>query len=305
MLTQRKYHILLECLLGLACLFLLYRGVVTTGNDTSHYKCEAYSFWAIADTRCNVSPFVRPFHILPPEYPILSLVAFSYPLLIPSQYYSFAFSYEILLAVMVTFFFLRKVKSPHHAWIFVLYIVAGSFGLALTRFDLLPALLLVFALHCAKKKKFFWAYIFLAAATLLKIYPIVLLPPLFFYEQSVTPTVSRFRLQYKGILIFIGICAAVTLFSFALNPAGTLRPLSFFQTRPFEIESMPASIIWLLSRFGLSSYCIGFQFNSLNLYIGSQFHCIQVLTPVKELPASIFPYSPFIFFSIDLLDLLQ
>ena len=52
-----------------------------------------------------------PLHILPPEYPALTLVAFSLPLLAPAQWYQIVFAFSMLIIAAVIYLLLRRYRS--------------------------------------------------------------------------------------------------------------------------------------------------------------------------------------------------
>ena len=75
-----------------------------------------------------------PLHILPPEYPALTLVTFSLPLLAPAQWYQVVFAFSMLIIAAVIYLLLRRYRSFGAAIAFAIYIVLGSWATALGRF---------------------------------------------------------------------------------------------------------------------------------------------------------------------------
>src|SRR5260370_41913260 len=66
------------------------------------------------------------------------------------------------------------------------YLVIGAWATAEGRFDLVPAGLTLLCLIAAERRHWTLAYVALAFGFLLKIYPLLLLPPLFLAEQIAT-----------------------------------------------------------------------------------------------------------------------
>src|SRR5260370_21303672 len=111
--------------------------------------------------------------------------------------------------------------------------IIGGWGIAVGRFDLVPAALTLLCVMAAERKHWTAAYIALAFAFLLKIYPILFLPALFIAEQQEarrlhTPqhpltlaslpgelwqTLSSMRRwRWRNTLIFLSIALGVTGF---------------------------------------------------------------------------------------------
>src|SRR2546422_700384 len=59
---------------------------------------------------------------------------------------------------------------------YVVYVLVGGFGVIVSRYDLVPALVTVAAIAAAERKRWPIAYVLLGLGVLLKIYPGVLLP---------------------------------------------------------------------------------------------------------------------------------
>src|SRR5262249_866807 len=116
-------------------------------------------------------------------YPPLTLLAFSIPLLLPLQYYQFAFTLLMSLTSVFIYWILQRYGPRGSSLLYTLYIFLGALGLAQLRFDLFPALCMLLCVIAAERKHWTAAYVALAFGVLLKIYPILLLPALFLAEQ--------------------------------------------------------------------------------------------------------------------------
>src|SRR5260370_8646975 len=121
--------------------------------------------------------------MLPIEYPPLSLLPFSLGLLVPLAYYQFAFALLMALVAVLIYWLLLRHGPRGAALIFALYLFIGALATAQVRFDLLPAALTLLCLIPAERKRWTWAYVALAFGVLIKLYPLLLLPPLFIAEQ--------------------------------------------------------------------------------------------------------------------------
>lgn len=243
------------------------------GTDVARYRCYAFAFWVggssyPADPTCafiahTASP--QPFHTLPLEYPILSLIPFSLTLLAPIQWDQVVFAVCMALLAAGLYWYLARVGPRGAAPAFAVYLTIGAFATSASRFDLVPAAFTLFCLVAAVQGRFAKAYLLLAIATMLKLYPLPLLLPLFVAEQRADSGPLFHWRRLKGIAVFAVTCAGVFLVSLLISVKGALSPLDYFSGRPVQIESIPASIMWVFSFWGFPM-CSAFQFGSLNVY---------------------------------------
>jgi hypothetical protein len=109
------------------------------------------------------------------------------------------------------------------------------------------------------------AYLFLAVAALLKVYPLFYLAPLFIFEQSQSKKPDR-KNRLRNLIIFMAVITGFFTLSLFISPPDTAGMFRYHFDRPVEIGSVQASLIWLLSVFRLADYRIGFGYGSYNLY---------------------------------------
>jgi hypothetical protein len=217
-----------------------------------------------------------PFRVLPPEYPLLTLTAFSLPLLAPAQWYQVVFAITMAIIAGIIYLLLRRYRSTSAAIAFAIYLVIGSWATALGRFDLIPAGLILGAVILGVRAKWKWAFALLAAATLLKLFPIVLIP-VFLIAQNMQSCKKWFAWsRWSALIVFFGICAVVTLVSLALNVANTILPINYFLNRPIQVESFPATLLWLGNFVGYTVQW-AFTFQSLN-FLSPLAHSVSLLS---------------------------
>ena len=129
------------------------------------------------------------------------------------------------------------------------------------------------ALLCLQDRRYRWATVALAVGTVLKGFPILLLP--------LVVLAARREEQDAGgptcVALFAAICAACLLPALLLDPGGTVGPLHFELARPLHIESLPGSLLWFLSSEGnhataraAGATYVQFTYNSLNIWDGPQ-----------------------------------
>ena len=265
-------------------------------TDAARYQCYALTFWLgssavhlLPHSQCyfiQTSVIQGPFHMLPLEYPPLTLVIFSLSLLVALPYYQLLFALWMALTSVLIYWLLLRFGPRGSALVFALYALVGAWATAEGRFDLVPAALTLLCILAAERKHWTAAYVALAFGTLLKIYPLLLLPVLFIAEQreaqrmdiplqamplSAVPgelwhtLKGVLRWQWKNALLFFGILIAVTgLFALLDFQGAVMSQLSYFAQRPVQIESIGSSILWLGRKFGYPAH-VEFTYGSLNV----------------------------------------
>lgn len=224
----------------------------------------------------------QPFHILPPEYPFLTLIPFSLALLVPFAWYQIAFAILMICIAGVVYALLVKYQSRSAALVFALYLVVGSWATASDRFDIIPAALTLGAVILAGKTRWKWAFALLALATLCKFYPLLLVLPFLIAQQMQYRTQKWYAWRrWSALSVFVGLGILVTAVSFFFSVANTLQPITYFLNRPLEVEAFPADFIWLSSLLGNpTGYNMAYQ--SLN-YVSSLEHYISPLSTLLEI----------------------
>ena len=282
-------------------------------NDATRYQCYAVAFWhgtpglgSLPQKQCAflsattsstlaqkmqerrfprflvnlvaVQSTSQPLHALPPEYPLLSLVPFSLALVVPAAWYQVAFAVWMAVVAGIIYFVLKRYRSTRAAIAFAVYLVIGSWATAEGRFDLVTAALTLGAVILAAKARWKWAFALLALGTLLKFYPVVLIPPLLIAQQMQESGKWNSWRRWSGLGVFVAICAGVMAFSLILNVADTLNPFRYFFARPIQVESFPATLVWLGS---LAGYPLQYEFTFQSLNVVSALSSkISVLSTV-------------------------
>lgn len=237
-------------------------GISFITNDTllSIMRTQHVPSWLIAFVAAQ-SP-TQPLHTLPHEYPLPTLIPFSFGLVATAPWYQVAFAIMMAPLVGVIYVLLRIWKSQKAAIAFALYTTVGCWTTAVARFDVIPAGLTVGALLLAERGRWRWAYALLAVATMFKFYPIVLLPAFFIAQQN-SRNLSWHK-WWQGLDVFALVCAALTTLSLLLSIEGTLSPLGYFGDRPIQAESTAASLLWIGSFLGFPLH-YNASYGSLNI----------------------------------------
>ena len=271
-----------------------------TETDAARYQCYALAFWLggnaihlLPAAQCTFLPSTAiaaaPFHLLPLEYPPLTLLIFSLSLLAPIPYYQLVFALWMALTAVLIYWLLLRYGPRGSALAFASYVLVGAWATAEGRFDLVPAALTLLCIIAAERKHWSLAYIALAIATLLKIYPLLLVPALFiaeqydahlFYSPPPTMTLLTFpkelwktlrglpRWRWRNALLFFGLIIGITgIFALLDFHGAVINQLSYFAKRPIQIEATGSIILWLATHFGYPAHTI-YTYGSLNIVSG-------------------------------------
>jgi hypothetical protein len=165
------------------------------------------------------------------------------------------FALWMLLLFVAGYLAIRRRESARAAEVFGVYLAVGCFATVLGRFDLVPAVATVVAYWAARQRRFTLAYAMLAVGAALKLYP-VLLVPIVVLEQYRALDVHPLRSAppgqvVRGVALVGGTLVAVFAIAAALEPNAWLGPFVYNASRPLQVESVPASVLWFTGLLGL------------------------------------------------------
>lgn len=245
---------------GSQCSFLLANSAADPIVQTHMHSLPSF-LQMLADSQSSTQAF----HALPTEYPFLTLIPFSIPLLAPFGWYQIAFALMMTVVAGLIYVLLVKYQSRSAAIAFTFYLAVGNWATTTGRFDLIVVAFILGAILLANARRWKWAFALLALATLYKFYPIVLVIP-FLLAQQVQYKEEKWYAwrRWSGLSVYVGLGVLVTSISLLSNVNTTILPLLYFNNRPFEIESFPASLLWIGTHFG-HPIQFNWDYQSLNL----------------------------------------
>jgi hypothetical protein len=240
-------------ILTLVATFYLTVAVWHSGDmDIAVYVQYAQAFW-------HTPPL---YTALPREYPPLAIAPFSLTMLYPGQDVNAVFAAGMTAVVLLGYLAMRRWSTRERALVYLGYLFLGEMPVVVGRFDILPALTTLGALMAARRGRFTFAYVFLALGTLLKVYPFALVPVVLIEQWRSSATPSRIRVARD-----VGFCLGLIALGFALawlrNPDSAFSSLTYANSRPVQIESLAASLIWLGTHAGIPATNT-FTFGSVN-----------------------------------------
>lgn len=216
------------------------------GADVATYQSYAREFW-----------YGLPHPHFPREYPPLSVVPFALTLIGPSWLGPQLFVAGMLLLFAGGFLALRRWESPPAAWAYLLYALAAGPATLLFRYDLVAALVAGAAIWTIRRHRYTASYGLVAAATLVKLFPIVLLPVVVIaqWRSESAPDPSR-PSAIGRVMLGAGACLAAVTAVFAAariaDPVNGLGAVGYLLARPVEVEAVPATVMWLGSLAGIT-----------------------------------------------------
>lgn len=270
MVTPKRRQLRLPPLWALAAFttLVIVRAAGYNTLDVDSYHCYALAFWsgahataALPAHACLVPPSAlatQPFHTLPVEYGPLALLAFLPPLLLPTAWYNLGFFVEMALVILGVTWLLARYGAPGAGYAWLIYTLIGDMVPTAGRYDALPAACVIVALVAARRGRLPWAYGALAVGTLLKLYPLVLLPLLLIESWRARDHEPLWR----GPALFAAIVALVEGLAAALNPASVTSPLGFMGARCVQVESFPATLGYIWAHLIGASARFPYAYNS-------------------------------------------
>ena len=224
--------------------------------DVTLYRTDALAFWG---------HLAHP--SLPHEYPPLAVIPFALALIGPPAAGQDSFALGMAALFVLGFVAVRRWKGPSRAWTYGAYTLAAGPATLLFRYDIVPGLLVLVCLWLLERRRFAPAYPLIAVGTLVKLFPLVLLPVTAIAHARADRRgggwgVAR-RLAVGGV-VCIGIVAAGFALGRVIDPAHGLGAITYDLRRPVEVESVPATLMWLGSLVGAPIHPT-YSFGSYNL----------------------------------------
>ena len=193
------------------------------------------------------------------EYPPLALVFIALPMVFADTPfgYNVAFIVEMLIFMVAGLFLSSKLatdlgRDAKQGMLLYTVLMILMLEFVLDRFDVIPAVMTLGALHLFLSGRREWAFLLLALGTLTKLYPALLFPVwiilLWFNGER--------RDMLRGALVFIGTGAVAVAVCMATNPDLITGFMGYHGDRPLQIESVASSLVYLLSIPGLTDVWI-------------------------------------------------
>jgi uncharacterized membrane protein len=211
-----------------------------------------------------------PFRDVRIEYPPAAVPFFVLPALVTSSRLGYAIAFAavvgalgmagLLLAARIG----TMIAGASRDWVFRTVAAAVMIGLlgavALTRFDFVPAALMVAALYLLVAERFHWGGALLGAAVAVKLYPAVIVPVAAMYVLR--------RRGRRSLAIFLGLVIIVVLATYVpfvlIATQGVQDSIAVQAQRPLQIESSGASLLWLAREIGMARWPEQFGYYTLD-----------------------------------------
>lgn len=175
------------------------------------------------------------------------------PRLLTPDLTSYIFLFALLMAALLFFqilFLLRKWKNNGQDKMWLIFLILSTaiiLPLSLMRFDLVPTILCVLSVALFLRNNSLLGETLLGLGAAVKIFPISLLPLFFIYNWQKE---GRKR-AVKGIVVFLLAFSFIFLpFLIVAGWKGIYSTYLYHILRPVQIESLPASVLFLGSLLG-------------------------------------------------------
>lgn len=244
----RRYQLTTVVLFLIACIGYLV-AVHALGIETEVMRDR---FWKNAEPLFNGEVPVM-------EYPPFALVFFAIPRLFADTAWGYNIAYvaEVFVFMVAGLLLVSKLAErlghdQKRAMLVYAILMLLMLEFVLDRYDIFPAVLTLASFYLFATRRYGWACLVLAVATTTKLYPAVLFPLYFLYLAYN----RQWRDTWVSALAFLGTGAAIAAVAWIINPELITNFLGYHTDRPLQIESVPSSIVYLLSMLGLTDVSI-------------------------------------------------
>ena len=212
----------------------------------------------------------RAYTAFQPEYPPGAFPVFLLPLLVGgAANYPRMFATEMACFDLATCVLVLKCAElratlwpkPVRASMLYTLVTAALYPILYTRFDLVPALLVLAAIHCLHRRRFRTSAALLGAGGAVKLWPLVLVP-IWLGWAALRGGRKRF------VSVGLWVAAGAVLASLPVLPLARSEALSFLEfhaARGIQIESTWATLALALGQLGLASVRPVFNFGAFHL----------------------------------------
>ena len=244
----RKYQIIIAALFLVACIGYLV-AVHFLNIETEVMRDR---FWKNAEPLFNGEVPVM-------EYPPFALVFFAIPRLFADTAWGYNVAYvaEVLVFMVVGLLLVSKLAErmghdQKKAMLVYAILMLLMLEFVVDRYDIFPAFLTLASFYMFASKRHGCACLLLAVGAMTKLYPAVLFPLYLLYLAYG----RQWRDAAVSCAAFLGTCVLIVGVAWLINPELITNFLSYHTDRPLQIESVPASVVYLLSMFGLTDVWI-------------------------------------------------
>ncbi len=214
--------------------------------DIALYRADAQAFWGHLSHPS-----------LPHEYPPFAVIPFALALIGPKSVGQDCFALGMAAVFVLGFVVIRRWKGASSAWTYGAYALAAGPATLLFRYDILPALMALGCLWLVERRRFGPAYTVIGVGTLVKLFPLVLLPVTLIAHARAARGRGASGLV-RGLAAGVVVCTVIVAGGFALahvvDPAHGLGAITYNLGRPVQVESVPATLIWLASLIGVPAH---------------------------------------------------
>ena len=244
----RKYQIIIAALFLVACIGYLV-AVHFLNIETEVMRDR---FWKNAEPLFNGEVPVM-------EYPPFALVFFAIPRLFVDTAWGYNVAYvaEVLVFMVVGLLLVSKLAErmghdQKKAMLVYAILMLLMLEFVVDRYDIFPVILTLASFYMFASKRHGCACLLLAVGAMTKLYPAVLFPLYLLYLAYG----RQWRDAAVSCAAFLGTCVLIVGVAWLINPELITNFLSYHTDRPLQIESVPASVVYLLSMFGLTDVWI-------------------------------------------------
>ena len=238
---------ILLCLALVFALVIFFIDYTSWWMDVDHYWYNINDFYV--DGKMPYKDYVF-------EYPPFSLVVFLIPRIFSVDLDSFHYSFAIFAAIsyiVASWLILDIVgkENPLRTYVVIILLLIPifSFKFIVTRNDVFAVTMAVLAVWLFLKDKKILAYVVISLGAMIKIYPIIFVMGIVIYYLAK----KDWRSTITCIAVVAITCLVIELPFFISDPSSAFNYLTYHSDRGIQIESVVASLIYLVYLLGLTT----------------------------------------------------
>lgn len=222
--------------------------LVVYWTDQNNLWGDLYNYWNNAFKLFSGQLPYRDFTF---EYPPVAILVFSIPYAVASDViiYHYAFAFLAYLAVIVCYWFGRQIGKRYGVRsILILILIATMLLFAnyyvVSRYDIFPAAMVLVSFWFLSREKYLPAFVIMALAAMLKIYPIIFIPLML----CIFINRRNYAEGAKYLVLSVAVCVICEVPFFLADPSTSFDYLTYHSDRRIQVEAVIAGVLQMYGR---------------------------------------------------------
>jgi len=212
-------------------------------TDQNGYWGDVYAYWRDASMAFSGK---APYHDFTFEYPPVAMLLFSIPYAVASnaEGYRLVFAFLSYLAVIACYWFGRRIAEgfgvrPIMVFAVIVAMILFANYYIVSRYDIFPAAMILIAFWFFRKERYALAFIIMALAAMLKIYPILFIPLML----CIFVNRREYVTGAKYLVLSAVVCVICEIPFLLIDPSTSFDYLTYHSDRRIQVEAVIANFL--------------------------------------------------------------